>query len=89
MAEAESDLCDCPSGVHEPRCELASMSLTKAGFVDAAEGGVRAALEAYKLLVRMGYTDEDATTMATEETRESATCFAGIGSCGGGGCKHG
>jgi hypothetical protein len=64
------------------------MALSKAGFVDAAAAGVEAALESYKTLIGMDYTEEDARESAVEETRESAACFAGIGSCGGGGCKH-
>ncbi|KKM02803.1 hypothetical protein LCGC14_1780750 [marine sediment metagenome] len=82
--------CDCYpfDSKHDQHCERASMKITKAAFVVAAEGGVKAAFESYKTLIGMGFVDEDALEMAIEETRESATCFAGIGSCGGGGCKH-
>ena len=84
-----SALCDCESlPDHESRCELAPMTISKAGFVTSAEGGVRAAFESYKILIGMDFTVKDAQEMVIEETRESASCFAGIGSCGGGGCKH-
>jgi len=35
-----------------------------------------------------GFGIEEATDMAVEEASESAVCFAGIGSCGRGWCKH-
>ena len=83
-----TDDCDCPSGAHNLHCGLALMKITKEAFVIAAEGGVKAAFEAYKILVGMGYTDKNAQAIVIEEAEESASCFAGIGSCGSGGCKH-
>ncbi len=82
--------CEClvSNYEHQPYCDLARMPLSKAGFVDATEGAIRAAFESYRILLGMKFSGKAAVEMAVEEIRESAACFAGIGSCGGGGCKH-
>ncbi len=82
--------CKCSSEVmHDEYCKLASMTMSKARFVDAAENAARGALDAYQILtLDMGVTTGTAIEMAIDEARESASCFVGIGSCGGGGCKH-
>lgn len=75
--------------VHDERCELSLMSHTKADFVDAVDGCVAAAIDTYLFLISDGHTPDEAKETCVEEAREAATCAAGIGSCGGGGCLHG
>jgi len=52
------------------------------------EQGARAAINSFLMMREEGFGIEEATDMAVEEASESAVCFAGIGSCGRGWCKH-
>lgn len=84
--------CECDEdvvGAHWKGCHLRSMDFTKADFVWAAEGGARAAIESYQFMLDEGFSPDEAKQSAVDEAQESAVCFAGIGSCYGGGCKHG
>ncbi len=89
MSELACPYCE-EEGTHAEWCESAAISLlTKRGFVDAAIGGVRAAFDSYTTWVAtFGMSREEAVEMVVQETEESASCFVGIGSCHGGGCKH-
>ena len=74
---------------HGDFCPESPLTITKAGFVTAADGGARAAIEAYLWMVREeGATHEEALEQALAETEEAAVCFVGIGSCGRGWCEH-
>jgi hypothetical protein len=65
------------------------MELTKGEFVTACEGTAAAAIDTYRWCVEEeGMTPEEAKESAVDEASESGACFAGIGSCYGGGCKH-
>lgn len=65
------------------------MLMTKQEFVDLTERAARMAFENYDRVVEYcGYEGQEARDLSIEEIVESATCWAGIGSCGGGGCKH-
>ena len=75
--------------VHDDRCELAELGWTKAEFVSAIEGCAAAAIDTYLFLMDEGDSAEQAKEISVEEAIEAATCAAGIGSCGGGGCLHG
>lgn len=89
-AAAPSAACWCEEVPHHPSCEQAPMEMTKQEFVDAAVGGVEGSIGTYLFLVNdEGMTYEQALETVLDEAEESASCFAGIGSCGGGGCKHG
>ena len=85
--------CDCDGWFgdkHAPQCGLATMMITKAAFVDAAESAARHAFESYLICLDIGdFSPNESRDMVIEEVRESASCYAGIGPCGGGGCKHG
>ena len=85
--------CECDEekvGTHWKGCHLRPMELTKSEFVYACEGGASAAIDTYLWCVsEENMTPEDAKEVAVDEAGESSTCFAGIGSCYGGGCKHG
>jgi hypothetical protein len=74
--------------IHDATCPESAMVLTKAQFVSAAEGGALAAIEAYRILLDNGDSPEQALELAVDEASEGAMCFAGIGSCGRGWCKH-
>lgn len=80
---------ECDSENHAEWCSKASVTMTKKEFVDGAEGGVRAAIESYEFMLDYGDSKEGALEIVINEAIESASCFMGIGSCGGGGCKHG
>lgn len=80
--------CETDTDEHDERCDMAPMKLTKEAFVDAAEGGAKAAVEDYLFMVEEGFSHDEALSVAIDQARESAACFAGVGSCGGGGCKH-
>lgn len=67
---------------------MADVIFTEEAFVNAVESSTRSAFTSYKTLIDMGFTNKDALEMVIEEARESAACFAGVGSCGTGGCKH-
>lgn len=85
-------LCECDEeelSAHWKGCHLLPMELTKAQFVTACEGGAAAAIDSYQFLLNDGFSPEEAKEMAVSEAEESGACFAGIGSCYGGGCKHG
>jgi len=85
--------CECEAdgvGTHWKGCHLRPMELTKSEFVDACEGGAKAAIETYRWCIESeGMTPEEALEISVDEAGESGACFAGIGSCCGGGCKHG
>ena len=85
-------VCDCEAdevGTHWKGCEHRPMELTKGEFVTACEGGAAAAIDTYRWCVEEeGMTPEEAKRSAVDEASESGACFAGIGSCYGGGCKH-
>lgn len=85
--------CDCEDaytfGIHNDSCHLRPMNLTKAEFVYSCEGGAKAAIVTYRWCVEEeGMTPDEAVSLVVDEAGESGACFAGIGSCGGGGCKH-
>ena len=82
------DICERPIPEHDDWCELAPMFITKEAFITAVEGGVKTAIESYEILLGMGYTNTDALQNVIDESVEAASCFAGIGSCASGGCKH-
>lgn len=89
MSELTCSHCE-EEGTHAEWCESAQMALSKRDFVSAATNGVRAAFHSYTICVEtLGMSREEATEMVIDEAEESASCFAGIGSCYGGGCKHG
>ena len=78
------------AGTHWKGCHLRPMDLTKADFVAACEGWAGAAIDAYRWCVdEEGMTFDEAKRVAVDEANESGACFAGIGSCYRGGCKHG
>lgn len=85
--------CECEpevAGTHWKGCHLRPMEMTKAEFVIACEGGAGAAIDTYRWCVEEeGMPPEEARDLAIDEAIESGACFAGIGSCYGGGCKHG
>lgn len=84
--------CECDEAnvdTHWKGCFERPMELTKAEFVYACEGGASAAIDAYRWCIEEGMSPEDAKEVAVDEAAESGACFAGIGSCYGGGCKHG
>ncbi len=87
--------CECDDeddgvGTHWKGCHLRPMELTKGEFVVACEGGVSAAIDTYLWCVNEeGMPSDEAKEVAVSEAGESGACFAGIGSCSGGGCKHG
>ena len=76
-------------GTHWKGCHLRPMEQTKADFVVAAEGGASAAIDTYRWCVEEGMSPEEAKEVVVAEAAEAAACWAGIGSCYGGGCKHG
>ena len=86
--------CKCqPGGVqeHEPYCELAPLDAfkTKDAFLEGAETSARADAEVYRICRDdEGMSHEEALEQVVYDAREAAACFAGIGSCYGGGCKH-
>lgn len=80
---------DETDGTHWKGCHLRPMELTKAEFVHACEGGANAAIETYQFYLDDGMDPDTAKELAVDEAVESGACFAGIGSCYGGGCKHG
>ena len=74
---------------HESTCpESFVAGLTKGSFVAGAESTARAAIGSFLMMREEGFSIEEATDQAVDEANESATCFAGIGSCGRGWCKH-
>jgi hypothetical protein len=84
--------CDCDAdefGSHWKGCHLRPVERKKGEFVDACEGGATAAIESYLFLLDEGMSPTEAKEVVVDESGESAACFAGIGSCCGGGCKHG
>ena len=76
-------------GTHWKGCHKRPMEITKGEFVDACEAGAASAISAYQFCLDEGMTSEDAEECAVSEAGESGACYAGIGSCSGGGCKHG
>ncbi len=68
---------------------MADITFSAERFINVLEGNVQAAFESYKILLNMGWAKEEALELVLEETREAAACYAGLGSCGTGGCKHG
>ena len=91
-AQLNGRQCDCEAeetGTHWKGCEYRPMELTKGEFVTACEGGAAAVIDTYRWCIEEeGMTSDAAKEIAVDEARESAACFAGIGSCYGGGCKH-
>lgn len=85
--------CECDQeevGTHWKGCHKRPMELTKAEFVYACEGCAGAAIDTYRWCIdEEGMSPEEAKETAVDESVESGVCFAGIGSCYGGGCKHG
>ena len=84
--------CECDAetvGTHAKFCHLRPMELTKAEFVASCEGGAGAAIDDYVFFLTEGNSPESAKAQAIDQAGESGACFAGIGSCYGGGCKHG
>jgi hypothetical protein len=91
----------CESGTepHDEVCDNAPMGpMTKREFVEYLTTAAKHGIEAFRLLMTEpddvpipdgpDFTDEDKVEMAVVEVEESATCYAGIGSCGRGWCKH-
>ena len=68
---------------------MVDVTLSVELFINLAEGIIQDAFDSYQILLDMGMTEEDALEIILEETREAAACYAGVGSCGNGGCKHG
>ncbi len=64
------------------------MQQTKREFVDTALATAKIAIDTFAFLRSDGFSVSEAAEIASEEAAEGASCFAGIGSCGGGGCKH-
>lgn len=81
--------CEQDGESHDETCPKHPMEQTKGEFVTAARGGAAAAIQAYQFLISDGFSAEAAAEQAVDESEESAICFAGIGSCGRGWCKHG
>lgn len=80
----------CESGgePHNQVCDNAPMeAMTKREFVGSMHAAAEQAIGAYQFLLGEGF-EADAKEMALAEVEESAICFAGIGSCGRGWCKH-
>ena len=67
---------------------MADITFTQEAFVNAAESSAQAILEDYKIMIKMGLSETDATEVAVDQARQAASCYAGAGLCGGGGCKH-
>lgn len=81
--------CESSDGSHDKTCPDAFMDRYRKGdFVAGAEQSARAAIGSFLMMREEGFSVEDSTAQAIEEAHESAFCFAGIGSCGRGWCKH-
>jgi hypothetical protein len=81
--------CEQADGTHDQTCPDAFMDRYRKGdFVAGAEQSARAAIASFLMMREEGFSVTDSTSMAVEEANEGAMCFAGIGSCGRGWCKH-
>lgn len=65
-------------------------AMTKRRFVEYLETAAQHGIEQYRFFAEECPEDsvESLTEQAVDQVVESASCYAGIGSCGGGGCKH-
>lgn len=85
--------CEEGGPVHDDVCDNAPMHpMTKHEWVEFLKGAAAQAITAYRVLTEdeegVGFGPEEAAQLAVDEVDESATCYAGIGSCGRGWCKH-
>lgn len=83
----------CESGQepHDRVCDNALMPpMTKYEFVEFQRTAANLAIDAYIVLEDddFEWTPEQVREMAVDNVGESATCYAGIGSCGRGWCDH-
>jgi hypothetical protein len=72
--------------------------MTKREFVDCQRSAAQHALDSWRILSEepddflirddREFSGEEKVEIVVGEVEESATCFAGIGSCGRGWCKH-
>jgi hypothetical protein len=84
--------CDEDGDGHSPTCPNHllddGLAMTKARFVEFNAIAADLACDAYQLMRDEGFDHDEAKEMAIAEAEEGATCYAGIGSCGRGWCKH-
>lgn len=83
--------CEIGGEPHDEVCDNAPMPpMTKHEFVEHLDRAARHGIDAYRFLAEheAGWSFEQMTDMAVDEVTESATCYAGIGSCGRGWCQH-
>lgn len=73
---------------HDEFCPHAPFVITRGGVVDSSVASAQIAIDAFVFLRSVGSSEHDAREMAIEDAREAASCFAGVGSCGRGWCKH-
>lgn len=71
-----------------PESPFAPQHYTKGQFVGGAQVCAEVAITDYLGYLEEGWSHEDALRDAIDQARESAVCFAGIGSCGRGWCQH-
>ena len=83
--------CEQGGPEHDDVCDNAPMgSMTKRDFVERMRSAAAQAIDAYVfMLVEEGFDPELSKEEAIAEVAEVAACFAGIGSCGRGWCRHG
>jgi hypothetical protein len=84
--------CDEDDEGHLPTCPNHLLdegsTMTKGRFVEISAIAADLACDAYKTMRDEGFSHEQAKEAAVQDAEEGATCYAGIGSCGRGWCKH-
>ena len=80
--------CELAAEPHDEECPEHKLDITKGFFVGSHGTAAANAIQAYKIWLDKGCTEEDAIDVARSEAEEAAACFAGIGSCGRGWCQH-
>lgn len=72
------------------------LPMTKARYVEITRIAAKVAIESYRTLTEsddlgdLGFAlrPDEAAECAVDDVVEASTCYAGIGSCGRGWCKH-
>ncbi len=81
--------CEQGGPKHDKVCDNAPMEpMTKREFVEFLRVAAEQGIDGY-LTMLADSTPDEAKAIAVEAVDESATCYAGIGSCGRGWCHHG
>lgn len=75
---------------HDDVCDNAPMHpMTKHEWIEFSKAAAEQAITAYRFMVEdEDFDPTEAASVAVEEVDESASCYAGIGSCGRGWCHH-